>query len=224
MRLKRFLADLLLSARRPSRVYVRFAARSIGGGPTPRSRKSPLGSSGSSGAGSTWCGGSLGAFVMRASEATPRRCRIYSRAPRPDGTGPAPRGVFPRGCFGAGSGAGSASNLVPLGRTQAHGGPRLSSCRIVIGRARCKGVTPRLSALLSRGSVVRSHHGSPRLLNHLLVFLARIGRLRYSRPPRPRRLAWPRTRPFQGRDRGFESRRGHHPLPPFDFFPSNPIG
>src|SRR5215831_1409672 len=26
----------------------------------------------------------------------------------------------------------------------------------------------------------------------------------------PRRLAWPRTRPFQGRDRGFESRRGHH--------------
>ena len=27
---------------------------------------------------------------------------------------------------------------------------------------------------------------------------------------RPRRLAWPRTRPFQGRDRGFESRRGHH--------------
>src|ERR1700692_1006203 len=25
----------------------------------------------------------------------------------------------------------------------------------------------------------------------------------------PRRLAWPRTRPFQGRDRGFESRRGH---------------
>ena len=29
---------------------------------------------------------------------------------------------------------------------------------------------------------------------------------------RPRRLAWPRTRPFQGRDRGFESRRGHHRL------------
>src|SRR5439155_25153091 len=29
-------------------------------------------------------------------------------------------------------------------------------------------------------------------------------------PARPRRLAWPRTRPFQGRDRGFESRRGHH--------------
>src|SRR6185503_10652477 len=33
-----------------------------------------------------------------------------------------------------------------------------------------------------------------------------------SAPPAqgPRRLAWPRTRPFQGRDRGFESRRGHH--------------
>src|SRR4026209_1469690 len=35
-----------------------------------------------------------------------------------------------------------------------------------------------------------------------------------SAPPAqgPRRLAWPRTLPFQGRDRGFESRRGPHPI------------
>src|SRR5262245_13712639 len=54
----------------------------------------------------------------------------------------------------------------------------------------------RASVAMSRRRVIAAHSTAPRLY-------CALG---------PRRLAWPRTRPFQGRDRGFESRRGHHYL------------
>ncbi len=121
------------------------------------------------------------------------RCRLRHAVPRPHLRhlrAPAPPGGLPghRRRPGHRAQGRGAPRRAGLGRVRARAGEH-----VLPGAPRPALEAPARGVRLSRQRAACYHAAVP------------------SKPPAqgPRRLAWPRTRPFQGRDRGFESRRGH---------------